>query len=825
MKNKNFKLDKETVKRRIEETLRSHFGKTLRDANKTQLYKACAMTLRDEIMDDWYESNKKSRKDGDKQLYYLSIEFLMGRALSNNLSNLLREDVYREAFEDLGLSLYELIDMEKDPGLGNGGLGRLAACFLDSLATMGLPGHGFGLRYQYGLFKQRIVDGYQVELPDPWLEDGNVWEVPRPEEQKEVHFGGTVVQTIEDGKNVYKHEDYMTVIAMPYDTPIVGYDSSQINTLRLWSAKSPKYIDMKWFGRGDYVRATAEKELAEVISKVLYPEDIHYEGKALRLKQSYFFVSASMQCILDVFKRNNNNLYDIPNKIAIHINDTHPALAIPELMRILIDEEGMDWNSAWYITTKTFAYTNHTIMGEALERWPESMLKEHLPRIYMIIREINERYCAELWKRYPGQWQKISEMAIISYDEVKMAPLSIVGSSHVNGVSPLHTEILKNSLFKNYYVLEPHKFVNITNGITQRRWLLEANPGLSNLIKETIGDDFILQPWKLKELEPYAQDSAFRDVFAKVKYENKKRLAEYIKEENGIELDLNSIFDVQVKRMHEYKRQLLNVLHIIYLYHNLKDNIRNNNNIDSCNRTFIFGGKASPGYHRAKLIIKLINAVADKVNNDKEIENRIKVVFIEDYRVSLAEKIIPAADLSEQISTAGKEASGTGNMKFMMNGALTIGTMDGANIEIDKAVGRDNIFIFGLTAEEVLNNYQHDMYNPRKIYDENVLLKRALDALINGEICSENTNMFMDIYRSLLFGDDGFADQYMVLADFESYANAQKIAESVYKNKDEWYKKAIINVANSGYFSSDRSISEYNSKIWHLKEQGKGIEF
>ncbi|HBN85624.1 MAG TPA: glycogen phosphorylase, partial [Clostridiales bacterium] len=598
-----------------------------------------------------------------------------------------------------------------------------------------------------------------------------------------------------------------------YDTPIIGYQSERVNTLRLWSAKSAKNLDMKLFGRGDYLKASAEKELAEVISKVLYPDDNHYEGKALRLKQHYFFVSASIQCIVANFKSQYSNFRLFPEKVAIHINDTHPALAIPELMRILLDEEGLDWDTAWNITVKTFAYTNHTIMSEALERWPENLFKEQLPRIHMIVHEINERYCRSLWEYFPGQWDKIAQMAIVAYGEVRMAPLCIVGSHSVNGVAPLHTSILKNEVFKDYNKLEPLKFVNITNGVTQRRWLLLSNPGLSELLNQTIGDSWIVQPWRLKDLEPYAQDASFRDAFAKVKKGNKKRLAEYIKENNQIDLDLDSIFDVHVKRLHEYKRQLLNVLHIMHLYTELLYNP----NADIHPRTFIFGGKASPGYHRAKLIIKLINTVAERIKKDKKISEILKVVYIEDYRVTLAEKIIPAADVSEQISTAGKEASGTGNMKFMLNGALTIGTMDGANIEIFKAVGADNMYIFGLTADEVNSMHRYGTYDPQTLYRENHRIKLVLDQLVNGFLNPEDTGMFMDLYRSLLYGENGnMADPYMVLADMKSYSQTQEKIGKDFQNKDLWFEKTIINTANAGYFSSDRSIREYNSGIWKL---------
>lgn len=807
--------EKKRVKEAIAGKLRRHFGRSIEDATERQLYNACALTLRDEIMERWADSVQKTAEQQSKQVYYLSVEFLMGRALGNNLMNMLKDEVYQEALLELGVNMGELREVEPDAGLGNGGLGRLAACFLDSLATLGFPGHGYGIRYQYGLFKQKIVDGFQIEMPDPWLDDGNVWEIARAEEQRVVRFGGRIAEGWEGGRKVFKQEGYMSVIAIPYDTPIVGYGSRRINTLRLWSAKSPKYLDMSWFGRGDYIKATAEKELAEVISKVLYPEDNHYEGKALRLKQHYFFVSASIQCILENFTAHYSDLRMFPDKVAIHINDTHPALAIPELMRLLIDQEGLDWDSAWDITTRTFAYTNHTILGEALERWPQNLFKELLPRIHMIVHEINEHFCKELWNHYPGQWERISELAVIAYDEIRMAPLCIAGSHSVNGVAALHTNILKNDVFKYFYQANPNKFTNITNGITQRRWLLKANPGLSKLLHDAIGDEWILKPWELKKLQPFAEDAGFREDFRRVKGENKERLARCIKEDNGIMVDTASIFDVQVKRLHEYKRQLLNILHVLYLYNRLISNPKE----DFYPRTFIFGAKASPGYHRAKQIIKLIHTVAERINRDKRIDDRIKVLFMENYRVSLAEKIIPATDISEQISTAGKEASGTGNMKFMINGALTVGTLDGANIEIRDAVGEENIFIFGLKAEEVASHYHYGDYQARKIYEQHQHIKQVLDQMVNGFLDPEGSGMFADIYRSLLYGDGGIADPYFVLADFESFSQAQEQAEQVYRDREAWSRKAIINVANAGYFSSDRSIMEYNEKIWGLRSE------
>lgn len=803
--------EKLKIKEAILGKLRRHFGRTLEDATQSQLYKACALTIRDEIMERWTNSMEEVEKSGSKQLYYLSVEFLMGRALGNNLINLLKEEAYRDTLKELDIDIEELQEVEPDAGLGNGGLGRLAACFLDSLSTLNLPATGCGIRYEYGLFKQKIVDGYQIEIPDPWLDDGNIWEIPRPEEQEEIRFGGRIIERWEDGKLKITHEGYHSVIAVPYDMPVTGYNSSLVNTLRMWKAHSPKHIDMSLFSQGDYIKATAEKELAEVISKVLYPEDRHYEGKELRLKQHYFFVSATMQHIVRKHKE-RFNLMELPEKVAVHINDTHPALAIPELMRILMDNEGMDWDTAWRITRRTFAYTNHTVMSEALERWPVQMFKELLPRIYTIINEINERHCRKLWKQYPGQWDRISRMAIIAYDEIRMANLCIVGSHSVNGVSALHTEILKKETFKDFYDIFPGKFTSITNGVTHRRWLLHANPKLAGLITESIGDGWILHSEELKKLERFADDASFREEFRRIKRGNKERLAKYIKEHNGIDINPDSIFDVQVKRLHEYKRQLLNVFHIMYLYNRLF----HNPNEDITPRTFIFGAKASPGYHRAKLIIKLINSVANKINSDKTIKDKIKVVFLEDYRVSLAEKIIPAADVSEQISTAGKEASGTGNMKFMLNGALTIGTLDGANIEIREKVGLENIFIFGLKTSEVNKYYQYGGYHPKELYDQNLALRTVLDQLVNGFLETDSTRIFNEIYHSLLFGDGGMADQYFVLGDFESYCHIQEQIDGMFRRQEPWTKKAILNIANAGYFSSDRCVLEYNDKIWNL---------
>lgn len=808
-----YEYKKNLLKENIEEKLMHHFGTTLDSATKYQIYDACASVIRDEIMEKWTKSQDIVQENKSKKLYYFSVEFLIGRLLGNNLINALEKDLYKETLKDIGINLNEIEEMEADAGLGNGGLGRLAACFLDSLTSLNLPVIGCGIRYEYGLFKQKIVDGYQIEMPDPWLQHGNVWEVYKPEEQEEVLFGGVLKEVWENGKLNIIHTDYRKVIAIPYDIPVTGYNTDLVNTLRLWSAHSPKYIDMEFFGRGDYIKASAEKELAEVISKVLYPEDNHYEGKELRLKQHYFFVSATLQSIIRNHKK-EFNLNELPDKVAIHINDTHPALAIPELMRILIDNEGLDWDTAWDITTRTIAYTNHTVMEEALERWPVSIFERLLPRIYMILKEINERFCKKLWEYYPNEWRKISNMAIISYNEIKMANLCLATCYSINGVSALHTEILKNNVFRDFYYINTDKFHSITNGVTHRRWLMHANPELSELILNTIGDSWIKDTSELIKLEEYKDDPAFIESFAKVKQNNKERLAQYILRNNNIIVDPNSIFDVQVKRLHEYKRQLLNAFYILYLYNKLLKNPDE----DIAPRTFIFGAKASPGYKIAKLIIKLINNIADKVNNDKRIKDKIKIVFLENYSVSLAEKIIPAANISKQISLAGKEASGTGNMKLMLNGALTVGTLDGANIEIYDAVGPDNIYIFGLKSSTVANMQKFRTYKPIDIYEHNYELKEVLDKLIDGSLDQEGQGLFKDIYNSLLYDNNGLADPYMLLMDFGAFVHIQEKVDKDYKNSHIWNSKSIINVARAGVFSSDRTIEEYNQKIWGLNK-------
>ncbi len=805
-------ITKEEFRIALEDKMERMFGRTLKEASRNKLYKAISMVIRDLIMEKWVISRETFHNNPERELYYLSMEFLMGRALGNNLLNLDLEEVVRETCKDLGFELEEIREAEPDAGLGNGGLGRLAACFLDSLSTLTLPAHGCGIRYEYGLFKQKIIDGYQVELPDPWLEDGNMWEVPIPEESEIVRFGGWVESRVDNGKVIFEHKGYQSVKAVPYEMPVLGYNSKVVNSLRLWTARSTKHFDMNLFGQGRYIDALEEKELAEVLSKVLYPEDNHREGKALRLKQQYFFASASIQSIVHDFKRQGNPIEDFAKKRVIHINDTHPALAIPELMRILIDEEQLDWDAAWDITRRTFAYTNHTVMEEALEKWPADLFRELLPRIWDIVNEINERFCRQLWELYPGDWNRISAMAIVADNQVRMANLCIVSSYSVNGVAELHTAILKKQVFRNFYEIMPEKFIGITNGVTFRRFLLKANPDLANLISEQIGDSWLLKSEDLKKLEPYATNKTFQEGLKDIRRANKVRLAKYIKDNNNLIINPDSIYDVQVKRLHEYKRQLLNALHILYLYNCILEG----KNLNMTPRTFIFAAKAAPGYRMAKMIIKLIHSIGMKINNDPNVRDLIKVVFLENYRVSLAEKIICAADISEQISSAGKEASGTGNMKFMLNGALTIGTLDGANIEITEAVGQDNIFIFGLTAEEIEESRRKGNYNPLKIYETDKEIKQVLDQLIGGFLDYEHPEIFREIYTGLLYGFGGVADPYYLLADFQSYILAHQKAEATYNNPDLWWQKSILNIANAGMFSSDRTVNEYNERVWHI---------
>ena len=798
----------EEIKASIELKLQTLFGRTFQNASKSQIYKALATTVSEYITKDWAYSKERVRKQNAKQVYYLSMEFLMGRFLENNLMNLEIREKVKKAFEELDADFDDIQSVEPDAGLGNGGLGRLAACFLDSMATMGLPGHGNGIRYEYGLFQQKIKDGQQVEMADPWLEYGNVWEVSKSDEPQLVHFGGELEYYHEGEQLKVRYLNCQCVKAIPYDVPILGYQSNLINTLRLWGARSLKPLDMGLFRKGQYVDALAEKELAEVISKMLYPEDIHEEGKHLRLKQQYFFVSASIQSIIKKYKNTGHHLMDFHKNVAIHINDTHPALAIPELMRILMDEEGLNWKQAWLISRKTFAYTNHTILPEAMETWSVELIQSLLPRIYDIIHEINERFSRELWELYPGDWDRIERMAVISHQRVHMAKLAILGSGSVNGVAELHGEILKKETFKDFYEVYPEIFKSITNGISHRRFLLLANEDLAREITERIGKSWVTQAEDLEKLEAYAKDEKFQKVLKGIRREKKKELADYILLHNEIEVDIDSIFDTQVKRFHEYKRQLMNVLHIMHLYNQILENPENGIHP----RTFIFSGKAAPGYHRAKLIIKLIHSVAERVNNDKTIKGKIKVVFIENYNVTLAQKIIPASDVSKQISTAGKEASGTGNMKFMLNGAFTLGTFDGANIEMQQAVGKENMEIFGLREEEISKIRQEGNYRPDQIYEENPALRKVMNQLIDGTLEPEDPDIFREIYHDLLE-----RDPYFILKDFEAYCRANEKIDELYQKPEIWWEKGIRNIAKAGYFSSDRTIKEYSEGVWDLK--------
>ena len=803
----------ETIKSELLEKLRTAFGSGLEEATDEQIYQALAMMVRDEVMQRRSASRGIRKETGAKKVYYLSAEFLVGRALHNNMVNLVNEKNYLKALEELGIDKNIIFEQEPEPGLGNGGLGRLAACFLDSLTTLKLPAMGCTIRYEFGLFRQKLVDGYQVEVPDNWLDAGNVWEIPRPHETVEVHFGGRVVPYDDNGRMRFAHENYTTVEAVPYDIPVIGYDNTMVNMLRTWSARSPKRIDMQSFNSGQYVKAMAERELAEVISKILYPNDDSYQGKELRLKQQYFFSSASIQyAVADFLKVYGPQWHIFSDKVAVHINDTHPAVAIPELMRILMDEHDLSWEEAEQICYNTFAYTNHTVLQEALERWPESLFAEQLPRIYMILQEMNKRLCAKLWDVYPGQWERIGHMAILGYNQVHMANLCVACTHSVNGVSGIHTDILKKQTFHDYYVMEPEKFVSITNGITHRRWLIQSNPGLSDLIDSAIGDKWRKDMNYIADLKPFANDPAFRQKFAEVKYYNKLRFSDRLRRMQGIEVNPESMFDAQAKRLHEYKRQLMNALGILMLYNKIDEDP----SFEIPPKTYIFGAKAAPGYQRAKLTIKLINSIADLVRKHPRASKMINVVFLENYCVSQAEVLMPAAEVSEQISTAGKEASGTGNMKFMMNGAVTIGTMDGANCEIYDAVGADNIYIFGLTAEQVERGYSN--YRASEIYETNPAIRKVMEQLIDGTLCPENPRMFQEIYHALLFGDGGgMADPYFVLKDLPQYVVTQKKIASDYTDKDKWLHKAIMNTACSGCFSSDRTITEYNNYIWHLK--------
>lgn len=807
-------FDKDSIKASIIGKLQRYNGRTIEEASNGQIYRALASTVRDQIMQKWMISREERKTNNNKRLFYLSVEFLMGRSLYTNILNLVSLDAYKQALDELHIDVDKVLQEEPEPALGNGGLGRLAACFMDSLASLDLPAMGCSIRYEYGLFRQKIVDGQQVELPDYWLGNGNVWEMPVMEDGCEVHFNGHVEMGNENGRTVFRHVGYNTVEAVPYDMPLVGYDTSTVNSLRLWSARAPKRIDLSDFNHGHYVQASEEKELAEAISNILYPEDNHYEGKLLRLKQQYFFTSATLQYILKDFKKlNGTNWSKLPEKVVIHINDTHPGLAIPELMRLLMDEEGLGWDEAQQIVSRTMAYTNHTIMAEALEKWPEDMVKSLLPRIYQILVEMNKRLCARLWNFFPGEAERVGRMAIIAYGYIHMANLCVAMTFSTNGVSKLHGDILKQETFHDFYLVMPEKFSAITNGITHRRWLMACNPELTKLICDTIGTDWVKDPELLHDLAPYADDAAFREQFEKIKHNNKVRLSNFLKEHQGAIVDPNFIFDAQSKRLHEYKRQMLNALHILVLY----NRIVNDPNFTMHPRVFIFGSKAAPGYNRAKQIIRFINGLSALIAKHPRASKMLQVVFLENYDVSSAQMLIPATEISEQISTASKEASGTGNMKYMMNGAITIGTMDGANVEISEQVGMDNIYIFGMRSDTVLDMYRERNYNPMTIFETNQELRLALTQMIDGTVLPDAPSALQDLYHSLLIGDWGnMADPFFVLKDFGSYSMAQRRIDADYADRDKWNRMAVINTAMSGVFSSDRTIREYNDTIWHL---------
>lgn len=809
-------MEKEELKAAIITNVKNLSRKTIDQADADQIYQAVAFTIRDIIMDKWISTQKTYNEEDVKTVYYLSMEFLTGRFLGNNILNLSMYNEFMEVLDELGVDYNAIEEAEDDPGLGNGGLGRLAACFMDSLATLEYPAYGCGIRYHYGIFEQKIVDGYQVERPDNWLEKGDIWGVRRKEYAYEVKFGGNVRGVKkEDGNIAFSHENAQSVIAIPYDYPIIGYGCNTVNTLRLWDAEAKNKFDLQSFNAGNYSKAVEEQNLASTLTEVLYPADEHYEGKALRLKQQYFFISATVQRVIERYaKMHPGDFSKLPELVQFQLNDTHPSVAVAECMRVLMDEYSLDWDDAWELTTGVCSYTNHTIMSEALEKWPVELFSSLLPRIYMIVEEINRRFCAQLLERYGNDHQKISKMAIIADGQIRMAHLAIVGSHSVNGVAALHSKILMEQELKDFYDIYPKKFNNKTNGITQRRWLYHCNPELANFITGKIGDGWVKDLSQLKNLVPYSDDQAYLDEFMRIKRNNKVKLSNYILAHNGIQVDPDSIFDVQIKRLHEYKRQLLNILHVLYLYNELK--INPNNNMQP--RTFIFAAKASASYHRAKLIIKLINTVADLVNNDDAIGGKLKVLFMENYRVSLAEKLIPAADISEQISTAGKEASGTGNMKFMLNGAVTLGTMDGANVEIYEEVGEDNIFIFGARADEIQRLSASGSYNPWYIYNLDQNVRLVLTQLINGTL-SPNTDLFRELYESLLNGYNGNRpDEYFILQDFDAYRKAHEDVDAAYQDKKRWAKMASLNTACSGKFSSDRTIEQYAQEIWQLKK-------
>ena len=807
-------FNKEKFIEDVKENVKNLYRKTLEEASQQEIFQAVSYTVKDVIIDDWLATQKAFDKQDPKMVYYMSMEFLMGRALGNNMINLKMYKEVKEALGEIGLNLDEIEDQEPDPALGNGGLGRLAACFMESLATLGYAAYGCGIRYRYGMFKQKIKDGFQVEVPDNWLKNGYPFELRRPEYSYEVKFGGYVrAEVTEEGKTRFVQENYQSVLAVPYDMPIVGYGNHVVDTLMIWDAEPMECFELDSFDKGDYHKAVEQENLARNLVEVLYPNDNHIAGKELRLKQQYFFVSASVQRALARYKKHHDDIHKLPEKVTFQLNDTHPTVAVAELMRILLDEEGLSWDEAWEITTKTCAYTNHTIMAEALEKWPIEIFSRLLPRIYQIVEEINRRFILQIQAEFPGDNGKVARMAIVYDGQVKMAHLAIAAGYSVNGVAKLHTEILKNEQLHDFYELFPQKFNNKTNGITQRRFLMHADPLLADWVSEHIGDDWITNLAHIEKMAIYATDKKAQQEFMNIKYQNKLRLAKYIKEHNGIEVDPRSIFDVQVKRLHEYKRQLLNILHVMYLYNELKEHP----DMDFYPRTFIFGAKAAAGYKNAKLTIKLINNVADVINNDRSINGKIKVVFIEDYRVSIAEWIFAAADVSEQISTASKEASGTGNMKFMLNGALTLGTMDGANVEIVEEVGKENAFIFGMSSDEVIAHERNRDYDPMQIFNSDQDIRKVLMQLINGFYSPNDPELFRDLYNSLLNTQcTQFADTYFILKDFRSYADAQKRVMEAYKDEEGWAKSAILNIAHAGKFSSDRTIQEYVDDIWHL---------
>ena len=811
---KNILFDKKEFIKCVKENVKTLYRKTMAEASEQEVFQAVSYAVKDVIIDNWLATQQIFDKEDPKMVYYMSMEFLMGRALGNNLINLTAYQEVKEALDELGFDLNTIEDQEPDPALGNGGLGRLAACFMESLATLGYPAYGCGIRYRYGMFKQKIKDGYQVEVPDNWLKNGYPFELRRPEHSFEVKFGGYVqAEPAENGRTKFIQKNYQSVLAVPYDMPIVGYNNNMVNTLMIWDAEPMECFELDSFDKGDYRKAVEQENLARNLVEVLYPNDNHIQGKELRLKQQYFFVSASVQRAVARYKKYHPDIHKLYEKVTIQMNDTHPTVAVAELMRILLDDEGLTWDEAWAITTKTCAYTNHTIMAEALEKWPIEIFSRLLPRIYQIVEEINRRFLLEVEEEYPGNQYKKDKMAIIHDGQVKMAHLAIVAGYSVNGVARLHTEILKNQELKDFYELYPEKFNNKTNGITQRRFLYHGNPLLAEWVTNKIGNDWITNLSHMEKLAVYVDDPKAQQEFMQIKYQNKLRLAKYIQEHNGIEVDPRSIFDVQVKRLHEYKRQLMNILHVMYLYNKIKEHPE----MEFYPRTFIFGAKAAAGYKNAKLTIKLINSVADVINNDASIDNKLKVVFIEDYKVSNAEWIFAAADVSEQISTASKEASGTGNMKFMLNGAATIGTMDGANVEMAEEVGKENMFIFGMSSDEVIAHEQNRDYNPMDIFNQDQEIRQVLMQLINGFYSGNDTELFRDLYNSLLNTQcTQYADTYFCLKDFRSYAEAQERVEKAYRNEKGWAKLVMLNVAHVGKFSSDRTIQEYVDDIWHL---------